>query len=78
MPRIAGKPLEPLIPKCNNSKDWVISSQASKEEGSTTSPEGRSLVQTMAKWGTPATDNAVGEDIVYSPNKYRETEGMKD
>ena len=24
----AGNPLEPLIPKCNNSKDWAISKEA--------------------------------------------------
>jgi hypothetical protein len=39
---IAGNPLEPLVPKCKNLKDWAISSRASFEEGSTT----------IQKWST--------------------------
>jgi len=33
---IAGTPLEPCLPKCNNNKDWAISSQAPIGEGSET------------------------------------------
>jgi hypothetical protein len=52
-----------------------IPCQASKEEGVTTIPQGSSFYVkfVVAKCHASFMD----EDIVYSPDKYRETEGIK-
>lgn len=58
----AGTPLEPLIPKCDNSTDWAISRDSVIFDEAPNDYQEATLV--------------VG-GIVYSPNKYQETEGIK-
>jgi hypothetical protein len=56
-----------LPPKCNSAKDWAIRRDSAKDINV------RSKALNDYQRATQAVDG-----IVYSPNKYRETEGIKE